>query len=261
MDAVFLVPDENLSAYVKSIMVLENELASTNSILPFFADGCPGIMFQMSDNGVYRDPQNKKLTDLFLYGQTIHPIRLAIEGRYRIIVFQLFPFAMLHLLSVNPKELNDDCFDLSLLPHLNSGDVIEQLKNQASSEDQVSVLASFLTHLIKQNKFKVDDRIKLAVDRIIHTKGKITIKSLREQLCVTERTFERQFTTQVGVTPKKFAKIIQFQYSFSQLINEEEIQTADIVYDNGFADQSHFIKSFKNFTGSTPAGFKKSNAS
>ena len=30
----------------------------------------------------------------------------------------------------------------------------------------------------------------------------------------------------------------------------------DIVYENGFADQSHFIKVFKAFTGKTPKAFK-----
>ena len=74
---------------------------------------------------------------------------------------------------------------------------------------------------------------------------------------ITERTFERQFVAQVGVTPKQFAKIIQFQFSLNQLSEEDCSRLTDVVFDNGFADQSHFIRTFKKFTGKTPIEFQR----
>ncbi|MEO6132676.1 MAG: hypothetical protein ABIQ02_12570 [Saprospiraceae bacterium] len=44
-----------------------------------------------------------------------------------------------------------------------------------------------------------------------------TIKELRDKLNISERTFERRFLAQVGVTPKQFSKIIQFQNSLTDL--------------------------------------------
>lgn len=55
----------DLSLFVNSILVQENADAHKNYCLPLYADRYPGIMFQQSDNGFYRLPKNKKLSDLF----------------------------------------------------------------------------------------------------------------------------------------------------------------------------------------------------
>jgi AraC-like DNA-binding protein len=42
-------------------------------------------------------------------------------------------------------------------------------------------------------------------------------------------------------------------------VRSKEFQTlADVAYDNGFADQSHFIRSFKEFTETTPNTYLRS---
>lgn len=91
------IPNKNLEPYVKNILLLENEVTDTNTLLPFFADGYPGIIFQTATNGIFLQPKNKKLSQFFLYGQTIHPIKLSIKGSYRLIVFQLYPFSSKYL--------------------------------------------------------------------------------------------------------------------------------------------------------------------
>ena len=252
-----ITPNKNIDAYVKNILLLENELTDANTLLPFFADGYPGIMFQQTADGVYLNPKNKKLSDFFLYGQTIHPIELSIKGSYRLIVFQLFPFAAKVLLGVNPKELNDDCFDLNLMPNKDVEKIIKELNNATEVALQVEIISSFLFSLVKENANNIDNRIQSAITHILSTKGNITIKTLRDKLHITERTFERQFVAQVGVTPKQFAKIIQFQFSLNQLSEEDCSRLTDVVFDNGFADQSHFIRTFKKFTGKTPVEFQR----
>jgi len=41
-----------------------------------------------------------------------------------------------------------------------------------------------------------------------------------------------------------------------QLTQKNFTKLTDIVYKNGYADQSHFVKVFKSFTGKTPKAFK-----
>lgn len=74
-----IAPSQDLVSYVKNIVVFKHEQNDTKTILPFFADGYPGIMFQNAPKGVYLNPGNKKLSEFFLYGQTIQPIELYIE--------------------------------------------------------------------------------------------------------------------------------------------------------------------------------------
>ena len=58
--------------------------------------------------------------------------------------------------------------------------------------------------------------------------------------------------TSTYLAPKHFSKIIQFQVSLNQLQANDYSKLSDIVYDNGFADQSHFIRVIKAYTGKTP---------
>ena len=112
-----------------------------------------------------------------------------------------------------------------------------------------------MLQLIARNTARPDDRIQKAISIILENKGQSTIAEVRDQVFVAERTFERQFITQVGLSPKQFAKIIQFKSSL-QLLNEENYdQLLDVGLDSGFSDQSHFIRSFKKYTGKTPSEF------
>src|SRR5687768_944411 len=115
MDIKKVLQNANLDAYVKEVFVFVNDDETLSSLLPFMADGYPGIMLQQTNNGAFLYSSNKELSPFFMYGQTLKPIEVAIKGSYRLIVFQLYPFAAKTLFGVNPKELNDDCQDLNAL--------------------------------------------------------------------------------------------------------------------------------------------------
>ena len=71
-----------------------------------------------------------------------------------------------------------------------------------------------------------------------------------------ERTFERNFMNEVGLTPKQFTIIIQFQSSLEKIGNSEKERFTDIAFDSGFADQSHFIRVFRSYTGLSPKQYR-----
>jgi hypothetical protein len=133
-------------------MTFENEKQSEKTVLPFYADGYPGIMFQVADKGLYVLPHNKKMPDLFLYGQTIQPIELEIEGAYKLIVFQLYPFVINSFFSVDPKDLNDGCFDLNQLQEFDIKKIIAQINNNTGFENWSNILTSFLFSVFQAKK-------------------------------------------------------------------------------------------------------------
>jgi AraC-like DNA-binding protein len=249
--------DKKLRLYVEGIFTFENQEADKQTLLPFYADGYPGIIFQHSIHGAFLKPKNKRLSEFLLYGQTIDPVELSIIGPFQLIVFQLYPFAAKTLIGIDPKRLNNDCFDLNLLAKVNVAQTISQLKATTDFTIQKEIISSFLLTLIQQATISPDQRVQYAIRLILNSKGKIALKDLRENLHVTERTLERQFVKEVGVSPKQFIKIIQFNTSLHQLSDEDYTKLSDIAYENKYADQSHFIRMFKEFTGRTPSEFKK----
>lgn len=248
----FIVP-KDLEPFINCIMIKESDNPNAHTNIPLYADGYPGIMFQQSENGFYLLPKKKKLSELFLYGQTLDPVSLDVNGPYKFVVFQLYPFASKYLLGVDPKQLNDECFDLLQLKSINIEEYRKSLVSAKGLEEQVAIISDLMRVLIEQNKISFEDRIQQAIGLIIKHKGQIRIKELQEQLHITERTFERNFMTQVGLTPKQFAKIIQFQSSLHQLTQSKFNKLTDVGNDSGFSDQSHFIRVFKKYTSQTPS--------
>ena len=125
--------------------------------------------------------------------------------------------------------------------------------------DKLDGIVMYLNELVKLASANTDNSIKLALNVIISAKGNITIKEVREQLYITERTFEKRFSKEIGVTPKQFASIIQFSSSMNKLTKDDFCKLTDIGLDSGYADQSHFIRTFKKYTGKIPSNFLKSN--
>lgn len=255
MDFKSILPAKSISLFVKNILVFEESDNRQKTVLPFFADGYPGLMFQQTRNGLLVNPHNKAMPVFFLYGQTIKPIELVIDGSYQLIVFQLYPFVLKSFFKVNPKDLNDNCYNLEQLQNKQVIETISELQSNCDTDNRIDTITSFLYSNFQLKKEALDFTVRQAIQWILDHKGQSGINELTKELNITERTLERRFTNEVGILPKQFSKIIQFALSLEQLTVKDYSKLMDIVYGNGFADQSHFIKVFKAFTGKTPKKF------
>ncbi|RFS16250.1 AraC family transcriptional regulator [Emticicia sp. C21] len=252
-----IIPDKSVSLFIKNILVFEEYENTSKTILPFFADGYPGLIFQETQNGLLVNPHRKQMPVLFLYGQTIHPIELVMEGNYKLIIFQLYPFVLKSFFELDPKSINDNCYDLMQLDDNKIEILIQKLKVESNFKDRINLLSDFLYTRFRVKKSTIDFKIKQSLELILDNKGQLSIGKVCEDLKLNERTFERRFINEVGISAKKFSQIIQFQHTLEQLTVKDYTKLTDIVYTNGFADQSHFIKVFKAFTGKTPKKFNQ----
>lgn len=261
MEEAWFIVQKDLEPYINCIMVGEDSDPLARMHMPLYADGYPGIMFQQSAGGFYLLPKKKKLSELFLYGQTLEPVSLETQGPYRFVVVQLYPFASKYLLGVDPRELNDDCYDLLGLTHVNMEAFYQQMAQSEDLEIQAGIIQDLMQELITLSQIPPEDRIHQAINLIIRHQGQISISEVRDTIFLTERTFERKFLAQVGLTPKQFARIIQFQTSLHQLNSENYDRLIEVGLDSGFADQSHFIRTFKKYTGQSPSYYLRQMSS
>ncbi|MCE7923636.1 MAG: AraC family transcriptional regulator [Haliscomenobacteraceae bacterium CHB4] len=110
-----------------------------------------------------------------------------------------------------------------------------------------------LQHLIKTCWFvhdaKEDFVARLAAQKIHEKQGNISLSELQRSLRLSERSLQRRFRQSVGLPPKLYLRIRRFQTSLAQIQRQDFDRLTDIAYDNGYADQSHFLRDFKEFTG------------
>lgn len=247
--------DPTASLFVKQVMVFQQEDTAGATVLPFFADGYPGLLFHITPGGQRVLPQNKEMPVTYLHGQTLHPIELHMKGAYKIIVIRLFPFVLRSLFNINARDLNNNCYDLQNIPGWVR--IEQELLDTDDTERQAAIIISFLKTIFISKKEQLDNTIVEALQIIFHSKAQITVADLCSKLHITPRTFERRFLKEVGISAKDFIQITRFQQSLEQLTGKDYSKLSDIVYANGFSDQSHFIRVFKAFTGKTPKHFAR----
>lgn len=255
IDTAKIIADNDLELFVKEIFILAHEDGPKNSTLRFFADGYPGMVYMQSEKGLLL-PRKKELTEFFLYGQMIAPFDLLMTGPYLMIVFQLYPFASKLLFDVDPRKLNDDCHDLSEIKWATIENPLKSLAAHSEIIVQTEIIAKFVSKLAREKGMDEYREIQRAIQIVMDHKGIIAVNDLARRLNATERTLRRKFNHYVGISPKKFAKIIQFQTSLEQIATGDFSRLTDIVYENGYADQSHFIRNIKKFTGKRPLQLK-----
>jgi len=250
---------EKLRAFVRHVWLLEP--ASEGSSLPgnllsIYADGCPGLIFQQSEKGLLLN-QKKELSPIFLYGQTVDPIDMHSAGRSGMIVVSFHPYALHSLFKFSAKDLTDDCLDIGLLSAVQGRLLSERLCNTEASPERVLVLFDYLEKVVEKNKAVVDPGMSYATSRLLLSNGQMPLPALRRILNLSPRTFERRFERYIGISPKLFSRISQFQAALKHLQSGKFDKLSDIAYTYGYADQSHFIRNFSRFTGLSPLRWQK----
>jgi AraC-like DNA-binding protein len=259
MDYRIILPPENLKPFVRYFWVLgNNDNADAQETFNPLPDGCPGIMFQPPDKGTfYLEEGTKKLPDIMLYGQAIQPAKMILTGKLNTVGICLQPHALQSVFGINAHELTGKCVDLGLVQHKKEKHLQEKLMGAATIEEQINLLSSSLISSVQHNGDKQDTMTKFAITEISRAKGEISFDALLKQLKLSERTLERRFKQSIGVSAKLFSRICRFQESLNQLRKNNYQKLSDIAYENGYSDQSHFIRTFKEFTGVSPFDYKK----
>lgn len=161
------------------------------------------------------------------------------------------PYTLLSLFGVSPQELTDKPIDLNLLFPQRSVVLQEILLNVGSIKEMIILLDDFIFGLITRSKTECP-LIKYATTRIANDPSKESLVVVQKELHITERTFQRLFERNIGVAPNLYRRICQFNSAFTQLNNRNHHKLSDIAFQNRYADQSHYIRSFKEFTNITP---------
>ena len=137
-----------------------------------------------------------------------------------------------------------------------SNALMTQLLSSLSEVATRETLDEFISQQIRTNQRECEI-VRLATDRIMMDPSPDVLNRVQHDLRVSERSLQRIFRKYVGVSPTQYRRICQFQGSFSQLRSGNFENLTDVAFDSGFADQSHFIRSFKEFAATTPDHYLK----
>lgn len=245
-------PHEQLSEYVRTVLILEGFSQPEADSLPIVTNGMSALFCKTEKDGL----GNENILQLTISGRSIPEEYLTINSNTTIILYVFKPFALATFFNIPANNLNDQPIYLSDWNAHRTNALKTQLVYAASTTQKLEVLDNLLIHLLKENKEQCEI-VQFATDQIMLNPGTEILSDMLEKLNINERTFQRMFKKYVGVTANQYRRICQFHISFSQLRAKDFDKLSDVAYDNGFADQSHFIRSFKEFTQLTPNDYLK----
>ena len=103
-------------------------------------------------------------------------------------------------------------------------------------------------------KYREDPKAAYAIAKI-NTDNDDGLFKIQSELNISERSLERIFKTNVGISPKLFFRICRFQAALDSVRKRTFHSLTEVAYQHSYADQSHFIREFNEFTGVTPKQF------
>ena len=246
-------PNQLIAGYIRTVLILEGSSEPVNSNLPAFTNGIPALFCKTEKHS----PGNESIICLALFGRTVPEEYWTINTHTTIIAYFFKPFALATMFNIPAIKLTEEAIDLSNWSPHKTNALKTQLIYADSTTRKVEVLDNLLIHQLQQNN-RDCEIILYATDQVMYDPGTEILSEMLKKLKLNERTFQRIFKKYVGVTASQYRRICQFQVSFAQIRSKNFDKLSDIAYDNGFADQSHFIRSFKEFTQLTPNDYLRS---
>jgi len=132
----------------------------------------------------------------------------------------------------------------------------------AGDEFSTPAIQLLLLNLIHDaDKFKSDDGLPLWVNAVkerLHENWneKISLHELADTANVHPVTISKYFPKYFSCTLGEYMRKLKIEKALS-LVKSPEASLTSIAYQCGFADQSHFIRTFKQLTGFLPASYQK----
>jgi AraC-like DNA-binding protein len=241
-------PNSSLSAYVRTVLVEDGSASPDPDQLPVFTNAMPALFCRFDANNAIR---------LQLYGGSIPGDSEPVTPATLILIYFFNPFVIAPLFGIPAAKLAKKPLDLQNWNGQKTIALRTQLIYASTLSERINILDKLLLYLAEENKKELLI-IQYATDRILCEPGTEILTEIVDHLAITERTFQRIFKKYTGITPSQYRRICQFQLSFSQLKSGDFDKLTDIAYDNGFADQSHFNRSFREFTNITPNQYLRS---
>lgn len=257
-----ITPHPLLSTYIAKISVFESsgrlpaterKLIVPNANFKLTLTYRNGIKARIGDKAFIQDENKLSLTGLI-----DSPVMLDAQEDTETgtIIIEFNPLGAYRFFRLSYAEVKNQIVELADLV----GNQAEELGTQLAGANSVTLKLQLMQDfLIKQLQRTVADPIyDYCIGRILDTDGLLTVTQLEKETGYSSRWLHRKFLEHLGTGPKNLSEIIrfkQFYHAYSTGAGLKRLK--EQIYHN-YHDQSHFIRAFKRFTGSTPTDLQNS---
>lgn len=254
-------PHPDLEALVKCHWTLEvpaEKDAQRQRIIP---DGCIELIFILGDD-IKRFTSGDEFIiqpRAMVLGQITEPFFVEPTGYVNSFAVRFYPYGFANLVSAPIKNLANKETPLELLFGESPSKELEQkIIHAKDTKGRIEMIEGFLLSKLI-DKGTIDGIVKTTIDTLFSTRGSTAINAILKDDLSKRRQLERKFLNQIGISPKQLGRVVRLQAALKMLLQQQPESFTRIAYESEYYDQAHFIKDFKEFTGTTPTGFLESD--
>ena len=198
------------------------------------------------------------LPALAIGGQTTRTMQLTQQAGSQILMITFRTTGFFRLFGLPMPELSDQVLDIEAVfsPSFRQQwrSALDQLRELHSIQERIRLIEKQL--LIAVNRVPTLSRGWVEeASRLLAHPSNGRIQNLSTELRISPRQLRREFTRQVGISPKSFAQVMRFRHVFRAARTQSRLTWLDLVYLGGWYDQAHFCNDLYEITGLTPTVF------
>lgn len=250
------LPMADLQPFMKDFIFIKDARPSESPPERLLPDGNFMLVINLQNGYLVQNATRtfsaEKSVTGYLHGHSSSAFYLHKTAVYQGIALHFTPDGLYHLLRTSLHELPMDAiFTTEELFGKWGKELATHLWECSTPEAQIACLERLL-----QQKFRkvgyINQPIMPILNWIEQYKGNLSVEALATQFFISRKTLERRFLQRVGLPPKQYLRIIRFRHAYTQLCLGDYKEMLDLVAENGYFDQMHMIKEFKQFVGFTP---------
>jgi len=212
-------------------------------VLP--ATACVPVVVKIQDSAL-RPP-------VFVNGPHDHFTTVAGSCAPSYLELWLAPLGAYRILGVPLDKLPGQPLDLVDVLGTDGRRLGEQVRDLPTWQERFALVDSFLLERLDQGP-RPSPEVSQALTVLVESHGRQPIGHLATETGWSHKHLITRFKRQVGVTPKMAARLIRFETVRRRLAGGSH-GWARIAAEAGYADQSHLVREFRQFSGLTPTAF------
>lgn len=240
-------------------LVWDFEGCTVNRRERVFPNGAVELIVQLDDRYHDIDDATARLTPaVCVTGIQTGPMLIeAPPQRCRVLGVRLHPHGAWALLRHPLAELTGLTADLRELLGPSAADLADRCHDADIASERIHCVLEWLSGRLQRSASisTMDATVRSLADRIVAAGGAVRIGDLRDRSGLSTGRLAAAFLERVGVTPKRYARILRFRRALGMLHTGTE-SLSDIAFRCGFYDQAHMNADFRAFAGLTPRQFR-----
>jgi AraC-like DNA-binding protein len=254
MNSDFYIPQQ---AYLKNIIhsVWQTDGYSSFNFETIIPMGITEIIFDLGCNTAVQASiagKEYQLPRCFINGFNTFPVERQLPPQNTCLGIRLHPLMIKKLFGVPAHEFSNLVIDLDLIDH-SMLTLWHQLGEQKTFPQRIDILARWF----KGKSEEMHPQEKLLTGFLENPlPAAATVNELAQGLCYSTRHLSRKIQELTAMNTEDILRYKRYVHGL-HLIHQPGFSLTAIAYQCGFTDQSHFIKSFKEFAGLTPGEYRQ----